>query len=308
MLFNKDLNGSRELYELSGTFQASADFRSIESELDSARNEVASVIGEEVMALAEQAYEADIPTEAQQLLANAVRKPVAYLAISRHARLNMLSHGETGRKIKTDDNEKVPFEWMVDRDDREMRERYYRAMDLLLEYLEKQGLAEWSRSGCGFRQRSSIVRSLAAMEEVYPADHSYYMYYKMLPVMLEVQNTRLAGLVGTDTVNAILAGSAGETVAATAVRYVVLHALVTAVKRWTLDAFPLSVSRRFSPTYQGNRASSAASLKEIEWYLGNLLEQATEAEKDLVTAISGNPWKGARLVPDNDPRKKYCTV
>ena len=55
-------------------------------------------------------------TEEEDKILVAVQRAVAFLAISRYARLTGLSHGDTGRKIKTDDNEKIPFEWMIDRD------------------------------------------------------------------------------------------------------------------------------------------------------------------------------------------------
>lgn len=309
MLFNKDLNGSLELYEISGTFQASSDFHGIESEIESATAEVAAIVGESVVSAAEEAYTAVTPTDAQKAFADAVRKPVAYLAISLHARLNALSHGETGRKLKVDDNEKIPFEWMIDRDDREMRERYYRALDALFRFLESSDIEAWKSSANRLRLQGSVVKSIAELENVYPVEHSYYMFYRLLPLMLEFQEGRLRKLIGDELMEALVSGAeAAKPWQNPARRCIILNAIVTAVRRWSIDTFPLAVVRRFSPTYQGNRSSSAATMQEIDWYVRNLLEQAKEAENELLEAISGNPYDGLPLIPDNDPRKKYFTV
>ena len=106
MIFNKDGNGSDELYKLSGTFQASTDFNAIISEIESAQAEVSDIVGCEVVNEAETVYAKENPTAEETSFLQAVQRAVAFLAISRYARLTGLSHGDTGRKIKTDENEK----------------------------------------------------------------------------------------------------------------------------------------------------------------------------------------------------------
>ena len=66
---------------------------------------------------AAEAYDED---EKPELVA-AVRLPVACLALMRYAKLSSVSHESTGRKVKIDDNERSPYEWQIDRDDRAMR-------------------------------------------------------------------------------------------------------------------------------------------------------------------------------------------
>lgn len=309
MLFNKDMHGSRELYELSGTFQASTDFHGIESEIDTATAEVAAIVGDEIIAAADKAYNAPIPSKQQAALSLAVRKPIAYLAIALHARLNGLSHGETGRKLKVDDNEKIPFEWMIDRDDREMRERYYRAIDALIRFLEGSGETAWKAAAAKQRTANCIVKGLADLEDVYPIEHSYYTFYKLVPILLEVQNGRLCQVLGTETVAALIAGGTQVAgVRALAIRFLVLQAMVQAVQRWSVDVFPLAVARRFAPSYQGNKENRAATMEEIDWYLSKLSLQAKSAELELRDAAAGNPWKDASLLPENRLDKKYFTV
>ena len=92
-----------------------------------------------------------------------------------------------------------------------------------------------------------------------------------------------------------------------AVRVAVLLSVATAVERWSLEVFPLSIARRFNPTYQGNRASDKASTAEMEWAVGKLRQQADEALNELLSAVNGggNPYDGFPLLPGNDRRNKF---
>lgn len=314
MIFNKNGKGSEELYQLSGTFQASTDFNAIAAEIDSATAEVADIVGQGVIAAAEEIYAKPQPDTDEQKFLEAVQRAVAYLAIGRYARLTGLSHGDTGRKIKTDENEKIPFEWMIDRDDREMRERYFRALDALFALLETAapgtGWEEaWKNSDARILAMSLIVKTLRDVEHVYPLEHSRYMFHMLAPVIKEIQDTRLLNIIGEDRLQKLIDGDSSVlNIRNQSIRLTVLLAMATAVKRWSVEVFPLSVARRFHPSYQGNRTSVQASTAEMEWFIDKLESQAKDAALELQTAITGNPYEGMELVPENSPRNKYFTT
>lgn len=312
MLFNKTGSGSEELFEISGTFQAATNYSCIESEVESATELVASIVGRDVVEKAEDIYGGNSASSEEIAFLAAVRKPVAFMAIAMYSRLSGLSHGDTGRKIKVDDNEKIPFEWMVDRDDLEMRERFYRAMDALFSYLNRDGIPEevleaWHSSPAYKMSQDSIIRSLSVFESIYPVDSSQYMFYKMLPVIVETQR-KLGDIIGEEKLQQLLDGDDCPSFRSQAVRYTVLEALVTAVERWSVAVFPLAIARRFSPTYQGNKSSALASSHEVDWYINKLKLQIKDVALELRTAISGNPYEGMELLPHNCPKKKFFTV
>ena len=90
-------------------------------------------------------------------------------------------------------------------------------------------------------------------------------------------------------------------------RAAILSAVATAGTRWTLEVFPLEIARRFSPTYQGNRANRAATIEEIDWYLGNLKEEIDDAMEDLGEELSESKVE-PKLIPQNDRRNKFFTT
>ena len=304
-LFNKDNHGATELNDLTGSYYASNRYENIAAEIDFATNEVAELVGREVVARAEAEYAAGVPSKFVKM----VQQPIACLAISRHFRLCGVSHEDAGRKLKIDDNEKVPFEWMLDRDDRAMHEKYCRALDALYNYLEREEIKEWEASPVRKALSESIVRGLAAFERVYPIEHSHYTYFMLLPLIIEAQNTHLRKALGEawPRISGQEIAPGDEEILRHAQCAAVLYAVITAVERWSIEVFPQSIARRFMPTYQGNRASKTASTQEMEWYLNRLRRQVAEAMENLMAALHAdeNPYDNYPLLPDNDRRKKY---
>ena len=118
MIFNKDDNGSRELRELTGNYYANNDFNKIITDIELATEEISALIGVELYKKVEGWYK-ETKEDADQDLIKKVQRPIALLATLRMYQKNDLSHEDDGRKFKiaTDNSEKLPWEWQLDRDD-----------------------------------------------------------------------------------------------------------------------------------------------------------------------------------------------
>ena len=307
MLFDKVQNGSEELNSLTGQWFASTPFYLIRTEIDFAAQELGSIVGSEVVDAAEEAYLAGADPD----FVDAVRLPVAFRAIARYAQLSGVSHEGTGRKVTMDDNEKMPFEWMIDRDDRAMLDRYYRALDSLFRFLEKKQTASWLSSPVRDLVGRCIVRNLNEFERFYPVDGSQYAWHLFVPLIVDAQENVVEPFVGAEIWERILSADGSDDVTALRLRsraalLAVLIALVTAARRWSLDILPLSIARRFSPSYQGNRESRAAETREIDWFIEKTTAQIAQVKDDL-KKLAGTAGE-ACILPENDPANKFATV
>lgn len=302
MLFNKDNNGSAELQAVTGIWSASGSYSVIAPEIIEATRTVATCIGNEVLASAEKAYE---DGENNPLVAK-VQLPVAALAMLRLSRLQLVTHDDRGSKVRMDSDEKIPFEWMIDRDERAQQERYYRAMDALYQYLTETG----DKDFLAFRatRGESLVRSIGEFERVYPIDGSYYVYYMLQSLVIEAQ-PRLRRLTGEENW-AKLSDDSERELAALCRRYLVLSAVVTAVERWSLAVFPLQIARRFAPSYQGNRESTAATEAEMDSCIAKLRKHLQSTECEISAAINdgANPWDGYDPQPKSNPEDKFFSA
>lgn len=298
-----------ELQILTGTFAASNNFDAIAQEIVSATQAVGALVGLSVIEKAESEY----LTGGSSDFYNAVRMPVAVLAVLYHSRNNLVSHEDAGRKFKADENEKMPFEWMIDRDERAQRDKYYRSLDALYAFLEENRVPEWIDSYIRKNRLQSIVRSIEEFEEVYPLDHSWYVYYMCQNLVIEVGSTKVRPMIGPEKWAAIHGTTLSEddhALLKVCQRFAILMALKTGVQRWGLEVFPLQIARRFAPTYQGNRSSRAATLEEINAYLAGLDQQLEDIREEIAELISDgqNPYDGFDPMPHNDRRNKFFSA
>lgn len=309
MLFNRDNNGSVELQRITGFSYASNDFSTLEPEILEATRTVAGLIGDAVMEEAEQAYQSgDYEIDG---LVWAVQQAVAVLAVSRFSKGNLVSHQDSGSKVIGDENAKIPWEWMIDRDEQAQRERWFRSMDSLYGFLEKTQRASWMESDIRKAYKASIVRSLDQFERVYPVDGSYYVYYMLQNLVIESQ-PRLRRMVGADIWEAMVGDEPQQLhkdLLPLCQRYAVISALIKAVRRWNLEVFPLTIARRFSPSYQGNQATRAALRTEIDAYVSGLETQLKDIRAEIAELLAdGNPFSSFDPIPSGDPRKKFFSA
>lgn len=308
MLFNKDNNGSEELQEITGYYAAANQFSVIQSEVVDATRVVAGLVGTGVVEAADSAYQSDTDAD----FVAAVRTPIAILAVARYSRGNLVSHEDSGSKVKVDGNEKMPWEWMLDRDERAQQERWYRALDALYAYLDDKKPDSWQNSPAKSRIKDSIVKTIEDLEAVYPVDGSYYVYYMLQGLIIESQ-ALLHKMMGDSKWSAITADPVAEgdkELLRVCQRWAILSALVKAVRRWSLEVFPLSIARRFCPSYNGGRSSCAATLEEMGAYVSGLEGQIAEARGELAELLADglNPWRNYDPQPRNDPKNKFFTA
>lgn len=308
MLFNKDNNGSEELQQITGYYAAANQFSVIEAEVKDATRAVAGLVGSGVVAAADSAYHNNQNPD----FVAAVRTPIAILAVARYSRGNLVSHEDSGSKVKVDGNEKMPWEWMLDRDERAQQERWYRALDALYAYLETTNPDSWQNSDARARVGRSIVRALDEMEAVYPVDGSFYVYYMLQNLVVECQG-QLRKMIGDEKWALITANPVADAnmeLLRVCQRWAILSALVKAVRRWSLEVFPLSIARRFCPSYNGGRSSRAATREEMDAYVAGLEGQIAEARGEMAELLADgeNPWRNYDPQPRNDPSNKFFTA
>lgn len=315
-LFNKNNQGPSEIQRLTGIYHASNDYSVIETEINDAMRTVSMLVGKDVMDKACELYGQN--TQDDTGLVAAVQLPVAVLAVSRYSRNNLVSHEDNGSKVKTDGDEKIPFEWMMDRDERAQRERYYRSMDALYAFLEDSDLSEWKDSEERKAIQASVVKSINEFERIYPLDSSYYVYFMFQNLVIERQPA-LSRMVGAELWEKILSGTTEEgdqdkekvaELTPLCRRYAVLSAVLTAVRRWSLEVFPLSIARRFAPSYQGNRRTQVATQEEMEAYVKGLEGQLEDIRLEMAEVLEDgkNPWEDTDPLPHNDPMNKYFSA
>ena len=306
MLFNKDNKGASELRELTGNYFASNDFSKVKGEIDAATDELKALVGDAIVLLADTAYNNNQSDELVRL----VRRPIALIATLRMYRKNDLSHEDDGRKFKvaTDNSEKLPWEWQLDRDDAIHLDDYYKSIDVLVRYLNVNNIAEWKDSSLYKLSQTLIIRNGASFDRYFPIDRSERIYLLMLPFIREVQTLTVKRAYGSGWDDLLKESDDPETDKHfAACKAVALLAMSLALRRTPLSLIPGGVIRRFIAE-SGMNESEPASLQDIERVARWMADDGAIWVDEMKKARDGNVIPDYELIPKNDPKNKYFRV
>ena len=211
IIFNNNNNGSDELKELIPFVDADLNFNNIKPDIITATNEVYNLIGKEVYAKAETVYALSDPlTDIQEEFLRVIRYPIAINAYRLYAPTNDLSHTNNGRKMRSDDSQKMPFEWMLDRDNAAQEKRYFRALDDLIQFLDKlpkdapnaipetfenQLVTAWITSDAYQNSHRLFVRTVAEFEVSFPIQ-SRLILIKLAPGLDMCETEEIISRIG----------------------------------------------------------------------------------------------------------------
>lgn len=304
MIFNVTNNGVKELRELTGNYYANNEFTKIIGEIHAATDELIGVISESVYHTIEGYYLSAV--EGKDELIRAVQRPIAMLATLRMYQKNDLSHEDSGRKFKIDsENERLPWEWQLDRDDAIHLEDYYKGIDALIRILNKSDLKEWKESATFKRSQKMIIRSGTEFESYFPIDRSERTYILLAPFIREVQILHVERSYG-DNWSDLLALGDDDKAHYAACKATALLAISYALKRNQFKLITPGVLRSYIST-NGAMSSEPATLEDIkiiaEWMYDDGMMWLDEMKK---ARNGGNVERP--LMPENDKKNKYMRL
>lgn len=305
MLFNKDNKGAAELRAITGSYYANNDFKKIAPEINFAIDDVAKVVGRAVVEKAETDYAAGTEND----LIRYVQAPVAFLATFNMYRKNGISHEDGGRKVKiSETGEKMPWEWMIDRDDAAHLEAYYQNVDRLIDYLNRSNNTEWTASDQYKNLQSQIMKSATLFNDYFPIDNSSRFFILISPFVREAERTYIKPALGDDY-DAFRSGSLSDDQKAL-LPYVLapipLFALAIALRRMAYSIIPAGVMKRVISSSQTANAGETPTLAELKrgakW-----LEMDAEKLLNLMK-IERRGVGVTQVIPNNKTTNKFFRV
>lgn len=351
ILFDKDGKGSVELRNATGSYYANNQFEKIRTDVILATDEMTRLVGRDLMARALAHYASSnfqVPEpNASQLLNDQLvyhlQFPIAYRATFRYYQTNLVGHEDSGRKVKIDnENEKMPWEWMLDRDDSAQVRKANETTDRLIRWLDENEIAEWMDSDNRKAVRSLFVNTAEIFHDTYPIDLSSRFFYTIVSFLREVQERKIKKALG-EFYDPLLAhwqgseenqhGSDIEIFAGSLIgqsldgifsedgegdqfisdllglvqRVIPLYAMVLAVKRLNLQVMPDGVVQHFKSMVTSRGASQPALPELVNAHVKNLEKDANYMLDDIKILIqSMDPEAGKFLLqPNNDEGRKY---
>lgn len=302
MLFNKNNNGTAELKSLIGFLWASVNFDNIKTDILLTEEDVVGYIGQGVYDKAETHYKSEnyesSATEHKLLndLVHYIQLPVAYYAYYNFAAHTDISHGEDGRKVTIDNqNQKMAWEWMIERDDEATLNKAHKTMDRLIAFLEKNSanITEWKDSEAQKAARSLFINTTADFDKIFPIDNSRRFFIKIIPFLKEAERKHLLPVLGKtrydEMKTAITSGNltnAQKSMLAFISVPLAYFTLSIAIKRLSINLMPNGIFQDYTGDRLTQKAKQPAPT-DVRKEIGNsLLQDALFELQNLQKEIS----------------------
>jgi len=220
-----------ELKKITGFVYAYNDLENITTDIELAEEDLRGVVGDEIVDAAilhynSEKFEAPNPDpedppadppvdppnyEIWTKLVNYIQLPVAYFAIHSFSQNTDISHEDTGRKVKIDsEREKLPWEWMLEKDEKAIIKKAHRTTDRLIAFLDKNiaVFTDWAESEARKAIRGQFIDSAAMFNEIYPIDNSRRFFLTICPFIREAERKYIMPAISEDVFNDIKTGLA----------------------------------------------------------------------------------------------------
>jgi hypothetical protein len=272
---------------------------------------MSEIIGADTMADLKAKYDDDAQSDDSALLH--VRTAIATIATLRLYQRNDLSHEDDGRKFKIDpENEKCPWEWQLQRDDRIQMENYYRELDIALKLLKEN--ETFKKSERYALTSKLLIKNAYQLHWFGCIEESEYLYYSMVPNLYEAQKyiERFYGngfesvIAKMDENNSVIIADEVATAAAYAVSK---KAIALAATRNTLRNMPYAISKEVA--VEGGLQSAPPSADDINRYVHQLMRDVRDWTDEMQRQrdmASGATTYDHLTTPENDKRNKYYKV
>lgn len=269
MLFNKYDNGGFELRGLLGFIDADTNFDKWKTWIDLSVRQITELTGREVYVMAEQHYnsenfgyqaEADLTEETTPKASEValwkkqdevVRKFQLANALFAYVRLLPsldAGHGNSGRKKLIGETERGLTAVEAYKDEANILNLAYEALEDLLVYLQENSISEWTES-----ETSKITRELLIPDT--PTFNRYYrigsvrLYYTLVPMIKEVQAKRILPAITKARLTDIFTAQAAATPTADQTALIALRdeyvrpamallTMIMALKRLPVEVLP----------------------------------------------------------------------
>lgn len=211
-----------EIKEALGYTDADLSFKNLLPDINSATTLVRKVISREVYMHIYDFYKDNLEDDGtyvydyEDMESNILRQtryPILVKAYSLFAPSNDLSHSNEGRRARTSENEKLPWQWQIDADNKEQEKRFYRAMDDLIDLLDesipegyeamtdedKQDTIyyKWINSAAYKELKSLFVNSLDKFNKVFTIESSLLLH-KLASGLQECEEFEILSRIGKE--------------------------------------------------------------------------------------------------------------
>ncbi len=287
MIFNKGNNSAIAIDEFRvhvTILDKKTDFELLGPDIENAEYEIRKIVSSEVYEKAEKEY---LEGQTNELIKR-VQSAIANIAFRDYTVNNDLRHSTTGRKAAINPaNEKQAWEFFIERDNEALNFKIQKALNRLIDYLEREKIQEWINSTTYKTKHRVLLSDLEIFSKYYPIDNSLALFNQLLPFQMEMQRKYIAPILGKQLLDAMIAvnsdssGVGEDEEKLRLVEYagpaLALWTMATGIKRLSVKLLPEGLVQQFKSSVQSRNSSFPMAGKEKDLIIASLTRDASEA-------------------------------
>lgn len=196
LLFTFDENGNDDLKELLGFSHADFKIKNLKSDIISATDELVKLIGRPIYDSVVGIFESNSSSATDAELLMRTRLAIILNAYRNYAPDNDLRHTTNGRVVNVEENQKQPWEWQIERSNKSLERKYYRALDALLEFLDNS-VSGWKETAAFKKTHALFVRSTEDFNDYFDIERSRLLLIKLNPGLRIAENSEIKARIGS---------------------------------------------------------------------------------------------------------------
>lgn len=258
-------------------------FTKLKPHIVSATNDLVKVIGLPTYTIIETAYNAGN----KEALVERAQSAICLQAYNYFSKINDLSHGPNGRKMRNDDNQANPFEWMTIKADDEQQRLAYRSIDDLIAYLDANE-APWKESDAYKATHKLLIRNAAEFDSYYTIN-SRLLFFKLAPGIAQCETRNIIPRIGDTIYQALKTKRQAGTTLSDNEKLLLSHvqeacayyALAWGLPRLQLTLFPDGIMYSIRSDRSSISARKAAEAMEVDSMSQKFMKDADYALREI---------------------------
>lgn len=242
-----DSTGTQELKKHLGFLDLKIAFENIKGKIITATNDVIKLIGAETYNLAVVEYKkaAADNTKNNDLIFH-VRNSISIQAYRKYAPHNDLSHTTAGRLNRLEDNQKSPFQWMIDADNKALERSYYESLDDLINYLDAN-IESWKETDQYKKTHALFIKTAQDFDDIFPIGNSRLLFLKLAPGIRLAETNEIKPRIGKTLFDTLKATpETNEDLLKKIKDACAYYAMAWAMRRLSVQLFPEGILQGFT--------------------------------------------------------------
>lgn len=167
-------NSTKDLLPFLPMLDANITFDRMRMDLEIATYDMAKIISEDLYNFAMKG------TDAQ--LKKFISHSIALDGYRNYVKQTDISHTNEGRVVRLNDQEKIPFEWMIERDNQNLERKYYQSLDRLFEHLYEKNPENWKDKKEYQNSTNKLFKTTSDFDKYFVIE-SRYLLMKLTPAI-----------------------------------------------------------------------------------------------------------------------------